>query len=200
MDKVYVWKTTDAIGTKLFTQEIGPAFFEAAYTRPNGDVVVINNHMSYLSNLFGKWRGSIKFSLMFASTRFQTGRLRVMFIPKSTNDYDEAMLPYAYTQIVDIREPSTWDFDIPFISPKVWLHRTASVGTLIITVENPLLAACSVLQHVEIVTFVSAGPSFEFALPNVMHDWRAYRDWETDRKSTRLNSSHSGESRMPSSA
>ena len=29
---------------------------------------------------------------------------------------------------------------------------------------------------------------------------RTYRDWETDRKSTRLNSSHSGESRMPSSA
>ena len=27
-----------------------------------------------------------------------------------------------------------------------------------------------------------------------------YRDWETDRKSTRLNSSHSGESRMQSSA
>ena len=27
-----------------------------------------------------------------------------------------------------------------------------------------------------------------------------YRDWETDRKSTRLNSSHSGETRMPSSA
>ena len=29
---------------------------------------------------------------------------------------------------------------------------------------------------------------------------KLYRDWETDRKSTRLNSSHSGESRMPSSA
>ena len=28
----------------------------------------------------------------------------------------------------------------------------------------------------------------------------SYRDWETDRKSTRLNSSHSGETRMPSSA
>ena len=36
----------------------------------------------------------------------------------------------------------------------------------------------------------------------VLHALRmaAYRDWETDRKSTRLNSSHSGESRMPSSA
>ena len=29
---------------------------------------------------------------------------------------------------------------------------------------------------------------------------RGYRDWETDRKSTRLNSSHSAKSRMPSSA
>ena len=32
------------------------------------------------------------------------------------------------------------------------------------------------------------------------NDMGTYRDWETDRKSTRLNSSHSGESRMPSSA
>ena len=31
-------------------------------------------------------------------------------------------------------------------------------------------------------------------------EFNIYRDWETDRKSTRLNSSHSGESRMPSSA
>ena len=31
-------------------------------------------------------------------------------------------------------------------------------------------------------------------------EYLGYRDWETDRKSTRLNSSHSGESRMPSSA
>ena len=31
-------------------------------------------------------------------------------------------------------------------------------------------------------------------------DETGYRDWETDRKSTRLNSSHSAKSRMPSSA
>ena len=30
--------------------------------------------------------------------------------------------------------------------------------------------------------------------------WEVYRDWETDRKSTRLNSSHLKLSRMPSSA
>ena len=34
---------------------------------------------------------------------------------------------------------------------------------------------------------------------SIGQDW-GYRDWETDRKSTRLNSSHSAKSRMPSSA
>ena len=33
-----------------------------------------------------------------------------------------------------------------------------------------------------------------------MTGYGAYRDWETDRKSTRLNSSHRSLSRMPSSA
>ena len=35
---------------------------------------------------------------------------------------------------------------------------------------------------------------------NTMYAVGVYRDWETDRKSTRLNSSHSAKSRMPSSA
>ena len=34
----------------------------------------------------------------------------------------------------------------------------------------------------------------------IILDMYDYRDWETDRKSTRLNSSHSAKSRMPSSA
>ena len=37
-------------------------------------------------------------------------------------------------------------------------------------------------------------------LPTFKTDNPRYRDWETDRKSTRLNSSHSAKSRMPSSA
>ena len=38
------------------------------------------------------------------------------------------------------------------------------------------------------------------ATDRLMNALCAYRDWETDRKSTRLNSSHSAKSRMPSSA
>ena len=38
------------------------------------------------------------------------------------------------------------------------------------------------------------------SLKQMLPDSIWYRDWETDRKSTRLNSSHSAKSRMPSSA
>ena len=38
------------------------------------------------------------------------------------------------------------------------------------------------------------------ALSPRLNNEQAYRDWETDRKSTRLNSSHITRSRMPSSA
>ena len=44
-----------------------------------------------------------------------------------------------------------------------------------------------------IVATGGGGKHFYFKAPD-------YRDWETDRKSTRLNSSHSAKSRMPSSA
>ena len=40
----------------------------------------------------------------------------------------------------------------------------------------------------------------EIKIPYNNMGYGAYRDWETDRKSTRLNSSHSAKSRMPSSA
>ena len=39
-----------------------------------------------------------------------------------------------------------------------------------------------------------------FAKIHKEYDTNNYRDWETDRKSTRLNSSHRSLSRMPSSA
>ena len=40
----------------------------------------------------------------------------------------------------------------------------------------------------------------KYTMAELTAKWMCYRDWETDRKSTRLNSSHSAKSRMPSSA
>ena len=42
--------------------------------------------------------------------------------------------------------------------------------------------------------------AYNYLVQNAQNELIVYRDWETDRKSTRLNSSHSAKSRMPSSA
>ena len=49
-------------------------------------------------------------------------------------------------------------------------------------------------------TFFSAFVGFLAMVGGAFTQFMAYRDWETDRKSTRLNSSHLKLSRMPSSA
>ena len=53
------------------------------------------------------------------------------------------------------------------------------------------------ISSIAIAFTVSIGIGFLFGLYPAI---KAYRDWETDRKSTRLNSSHRSLSRMPSSA
>ena len=49
------------------------------------------------------------------------------------------------------------------------------------------------------VQFRGLRSEIRVAVPSI-RNYENYRDWETDRKSTRLNSSHSAKSRMPSSA
>ena len=56
------------------------------------------------------------------------------------------------------------------------------------------------LNHHHPHTIINSNPTTEHhQLPDQIHQ-TTYRDWETDRKSTRLNSSHEIPSRMPSSA
>ena len=59
---------------------------------------------------------------------------------------------------------------------------------------------CMKLESLVIADQHAAVNTFPGLVHTARHTTRAYRDWETDRKSTRLNSSHSAKSRMPSSA
>ena len=52
----------------------------------------------------------------------------------------------------------------------------------------------------KVLTHPTVGPLFGSYKLQIDIFTPPYRDWETDRKSTRLNSSHSAKSRMPSSA
>ena len=85
---------------------------------------------------------------------------------------------------------------------------------LVIAAPFPALAVSSMEERIDktIDVLEEYGKAQGDSIPRkVFHDAKglavlwlikvgSYRDWETDRKSTRLNSSHSRASRMPSSA
>ena len=62
------------------------------------------------------------------------------------------------------------------------------------------IAANVSAQIVHVPDFPTQKLNTESAASEAVVNEQMYRDWETDRKSTRLNSSHSAKSRMPSSA
>ena len=68
-------------------------------------------------------------------------------------------------------------------------------------VSNSQKAMYRVAQNAGLLTFAASQTNNQIE-ERVKNNQEAgpYRDWETDRKSTRLNSSHSAKSRMPSSA
>ena len=61
-------------------------------------------------------------------------------------------------------------------------------------------SSCSSLSWVGVLVAVLVGVLVAVLVGVLDAVFLGYRDWETDRKSTRLNSSHSAKSRMPSSA
>ena len=70
---------------------------------------------------------------------------------------------------------------------------------LILSVFSVILLSCHpVAASAEVIDNNLNNTGLQLTLCEEIADY--YRDWETDRKSTRLNSCHSAKSRMPSSA
>ena len=90
-------------------------------------------------------------------------------------------------------------------TPRYYVHFTCLANYPNTTTDDGLNRSESSLNGVTLSIVKASAPystgigsTHIHNISRVLFHW--YRDWETDRKSTRLNSSHSGESRMPSSA
>jgi hypothetical protein len=175
--KNITWSTANNPGDILTYWQNSPGCYQ------NGsDGFITCTTLNFVDSMFRFWRGSLKYRLTVTKTAFHTGRIRVSFVPHSTQTAPTSNLEYCHNWILDLSKSSELEFEVPFVSNREWLsarlaRRTTGAawnvtddvrrtGTLIFEVLTPLVAAStSVSQDVTLTLWHSGGDSLEFAVP-----------------------------------
>jgi len=132
--------------------------------------------VNYVSQLFYKYRGGLKFKLKFVKTSFHSGRLAIVYQPytygynsTATPSYDNTI--YAHRDVIDIRTASEYIFSVPYtaVTPykELWGNQIDPFGYLGIYVVNPVVAPSTVSSTINIIVEVMAGDDMEFQIPRV---------------------------------
>lgn len=160
----FTWKAAQVHNAVLFNKNITPHDFHYSSTTSS---FVANTHMSYLSSMFGRWRGSICLKFMPICTKFHSGRIRAVFTPWGSVAAAPANVAYAYTHIIDVRDSASWELQIPYMAQTPWLNTTDYSGALTLYVDTPLVASSGAVDNIDIAVFVYGGRTLEFAIPGM---------------------------------
>jgi hypothetical protein len=177
----FTWSESDAIDASLWYKGVDPRSF--VYNGTAGGVSMWNpTPIAFVSNFFGLWRGSIKFTFKIVKTEFHTGRLLVCFNPYDYGVNRAAIAQpsvadsvYLHREIIDVRYGDEFSFVVPYASltpyrPTISALGLQRIGGVSIYVLNPLVAPANVSSSVNILVEVSAGPDFEVAQPRDVLD------------------------------
>ena len=155
------------------------------------------------SNICGaidKINTSRSFTIVCPFTDSNKAFFQHMEIPSNTSDF-----------LTTAKEAVFYDEGICCFSGKANLLSIGTDGFEICLVFGDLTALATLIADSTKISELGIADAWSDWNPSILHDTEKnsygmyryairYRDWETDRKSTRLNSSHSAKSRMPSSA
>lgn len=177
--------TVQSHGTTVYATGISPSRFWARRKdsgiaanisknlKTNSLKCIIPSHIFFLASQFRYWRGSFRFRFTFSKTKIHGGRVMLMYIP-NTKQSDMAVLPEvvsAMTQpsghsaIFDLRDSDTFEFDVPYTGLYPYAGFDESVGTLSMTVLDPLLASAVVHPGVHFLVEVCA---MDFEVANII--------------------------------
>lgn len=172
--------TAQSPGTVLFRANVCPgAMLRTSNTSVTVPTIPLGSGVwpttvGYLANMFTMWRGSLRFRLKFAKTKFHTGRVVLGFIPVDPTEGtpDPPYVPGEYNSlqyksvILDLREQNTIDFECPFLSPLPYVDRNRSIGSFFVQVLESLSGPDTVSSVIPFIVEVSGGPDLEFAIPS----------------------------------
>jgi len=122
--------------------------------------------ISYLTNFFSYWRGSIKYRFKIVKTEFHSGRIQVCFYPTDESVFTASSY-YVNRQIIDIRQHNEFEVIVPYISrsPYASVSGDESIGTLTVEVVDALVAPATVNNYVTFLMEICGGDDYELAQP-----------------------------------
>lgn len=139
--------------------------------------------LSYFSNLFQYWRGTLQYKIEFVTSMFTTGRIAVVYIPGNVTSWDDKYLNNPLV-VMDLHEKRTFYFSVPYVSRSPYkrnnvVHYTLnttsgallrtydsneSQGTLFFHTINDLAYPSNVPKTCNMWIWQSGGPDFEFGV------------------------------------
>lgn len=183
------FSTTDAVGVTLYASNVCPTnfWFRTNSSRPGGNLPLpagatlttnsmVPTTMCYLATHFRYWRGSMKFTFTFSKTKFHAGRVIAAFVPTLSDVQNNGILtttvqtiensgfpqPFSYCKIFDLRDASSFEFEVPYISPTPYTNVLSATGGITLTVLDPLVTSGEIASTVDYMVEVAAGDDFTF--------------------------------------
>jgi hypothetical protein len=191
---------SDASGARLYASAVSPSsfWFRSRLTgtppfcnlsAPKSSKVAgaqkafVPTNIFYIASCFKQWKGSFRFRVTFAKTKFHSGRVLIMYVPTVTSaqeliyptDTPTTVIgvppgtfgpqPFGYSKLFDLRDSSVFEFDVPYISPLPYNSFYSPSGSIVMYVQDPLQAPSTVPNVVPFLVEVKAMPDFEVAVP-----------------------------------
>jgi hypothetical protein len=176
------FSTTNVVGDTIFNIAISPM---AMYFQLGSNGVIslgvdstfssfLPSPVMYVANCFQYWSGDFKFKFRLAKTKFHSGRLLVAHIPfwyPSTGFNTGFATPVQgapmnfKSHIWDLKDSNDYEFTVPYTFIRPFASIFDVLGSLSVTVEQPLLAPSSVGTTLSLVVEVEGLPGFTFGTP-----------------------------------
>lgn len=187
--------TTDTEATAVYATPVSPAAFwyrrpaTAPYCNviyPTSSNVLISqsgncfqpSHLFWWSSFFRAWRGTIKFRITIAKTKFHAGRYLISFYPRDINqrfasDYGGSVdgpelafgrvQPFGYSLMMDLKDDNVFEFSVPFMLQRPYTLFCSSIGSVSIVCVDSLIAPSTCSNTVPFLVEVAGGPDYEMA-------------------------------------
>lgn len=180
------WSTSSTVNQLLFCLRVTPALYQRANIQNTVPATVgqrlYHTPVSYMSQMFYNWRGSIIIRIKIVATKFHKGRLKISYDPRSDITTTNPDVNVVYTHIVDIGEEDDIEIEIPYHQDTPWLLVDKSLtdnwntsGTLpnrigtdngVLTVRVLTTLTAPSTGSVKLLAFTKGGDDFEFANPS----------------------------------